>query len=172
MTALYVITKYLTFPGAFLRCFWEQFMCKLFKLPIENNKCLQTNEMCGHIEHEMVDGKVKSFFFTFVPGFLTFLMGVVCLIPPVVDLLILNVSTTLLRIVCFVLLYFAVSMLTNIFPGIEDAMVMWENYTELGIGLKILFFLGAATMKIGAYCEKYTITFWTNFAIAALILFL
>lgn len=172
MTALYVITKYLTFPGAFLRCFWEQFMCKLSKLPIENNKCLQTNEMCGHIEHEMVTGKTRSFFFTFIPGLMTFILGVVCLIPPLVNLLFLNVSTLTVRIVCYVLLYLAVSMLTNIFPSIEDAMVMWENYTQLGIGLKILFFLGAVIMKAGAFCEKYTITFWTNLAIAALIIFL
>ena len=98
MTTLYVITKYLTFPGALLRCFWEQFMCKLGKVPIENNKCLQTNEMCGHIEHEMIDSNVKSFFNAFIPGLLTFIMGVICLIPPVIDLLILDVSTTFLRI--------------------------------------------------------------------------
>lgn len=172
MTALYVITKYLTFPGAFLRCFWEQFMCKLNKLPIENNKCLQTNEMCGHIEHEMSPGKAKGFFFTFIPGLLTFVMGVVCLIPPLVDLFILDVSSTPVRIVCYVLLYLAVSMLTNIFPSVEDAMVMWENYLEFGTGLRTLFFLGAAIMKVGAFCDKYTVTFWINLAIAALIIFL
>lgn len=172
MTALYVITKYLTFPGAFLRCFWEQFMCKLNKLPIENRKCLQTNEMCGHIEHEIVNGKVKSFFFAFVPGFMTFIMGIVCIIPPLFNLLVLDVSSVGTKIVCYVLLYFAVSMFTNIFPSIEDALVMWENYTQLGIGLKILFFLGAVIMKVGAFCEKYTVTFWTNLAIAALIIFL
>lgn len=172
MTVLYVITKYLTFPGAFLRCFWEQFMCKLQKLPIENNKCLQTNEMCGHIEHEISRGKAKSFFFAFIPGLLTFLMGVVCLIPPLVDLLILDVSAPALKIVCYVSLYLAVSMLTNIFPSVEDAMVMWEDYTKLGLGLRILFFLGAVIMKVGAVCEKYTVTFWTNLALAAIIIFL
>ena len=172
MRLLYIITKYITFPGALLRCFWEQFMCKLGKVPIENNKCLQTNEMCGHIEHEMISGNVKTFFNAFIPGLMTFLLGIVCLVPALINLCFLDVSTTFLKVVCYILLYFGVSMLTNIFPGYEDALVMWESYKQLGTGLKILFAPGAVLMYYGAFLEKYSVTFWINAAIAALIIIL
>lgn len=172
MMILYVITKYITFPGALLRCFWEQFMCKLGKVPIENNKCLQTNEMCGHIEHEIISENVKSFFNAFIPGLMTFILGVVCFVPALINLCLLDVQTTLVKIVSYILLYVAVSMLTNVFPGYEDSLVMWENYKQLGTGLKILFAPGAAIMYCGAFLEKYTITFWINAAVAVLIILL
>lgn len=172
MSILYLITKYITFPGALLRCFWEQFMCKIGKVPIENNKCLQVNEMCGHIEHEIVDKKVKSFFNTFIPGLVVFVVGIMFLIAPVINLFYLEISGTTLKIVMYVMLYFAFSMLTNIFPSIEDAIVMWENYKKLKLPLKILFSLGAVTMYVGAYLEKYSVTFFTNVIIAAIIIIL
>lgn len=172
MSILYVIAKYITFPGAFLRCFWEQFMCKVQKVPIENNKCLQTNEMCGHIEHEMINGKVKSFFNAFIPGLIVFIFGLACFIPAFINLYMLDVAGTFNKIVMFVLLYLAMSMLTNIFPNVEDAMIMWENYKQLGIILKIVFFLGASIMYLGSYIEKYSISFFTNAIIAALIIIL
>lgn len=172
MTIYYIITKYLTFPGAFLRTFWEQFMCKAMKLPIENNKCLQTNEMCGHIEHEMVNEKAKSFWFAFIPGLLVFIAGMIFFVPSLINIYFLGVSNPVLKIAMYVLLYFAASCLTNIFPGIEDAMVMWENYKGLKTGLKILFAPGAVIMYAGAYLEKFGITFITNALIAAAIIIL
>ena len=170
MSILYIITKYITFPGALLRCFWEQFMCKIGKVPIENNKCLQVNEMCGHIEHEIVDNKVKSFFNAFIPGPIVFIAGITFLISPLINLGYLEISGTALKIVMYVMLYLALSMLTNIFPSIEDAIVMWENYKELKVSLKILFSVGAVTMYVGAYLEKYSVTFFTNAIIAVLII--
>lgn len=172
MKILYIISKYITFPGAFLRCFWEQFVCKIQKVAIENNKCLQVNEMCGHIEHETIDGKVKSFLNALIPGLLVFIAGAVLLTAPFVNLLLIGILQKPLKVIMYVMLYLALSMLTNIFPSTEDAIFMWENYKQLGKGLKILFAPGAAIMYVGSYLEKYCVTFFVNIIIAALIIFL
>jgi len=172
MNALYVITKYLTFPGALLRGFWEQSICRLMKIPVENNKYLQTNEMSGHIEHEFVRKKEGSFWFAFIPGLLVFLAGLVFFTAPFVNLFYLEIQGKVIRIWMYIFLYVALSMFTNIFPSIEDAIVMWENYKQLNTGLKILFAPGAVIMYIGAFAEKYCITFVTNVLLAAVILFI
>ena len=51
MRIVYIIGKYLTLPGAFLRAFWEQLTCLLLGIPVENTGYLRADEMCGHIEH-------------------------------------------------------------------------------------------------------------------------
>ena len=35
MTKLYIIGKILTFPGAYIKGFWEQLTCRILGLPVE-----------------------------------------------------------------------------------------------------------------------------------------
>ena len=131
MKILYIISKYITFPGAFLRCFWEQFVCKIQKVAIENNKCLQVNEMCGHIEHETIDGKVKSFLNALIPGLLVFIAGAVLLTAPFVNLLLIGILQKPLKVIMYVMLYLALSMLTNIFPSniyVGKLQTAWQRF--------------------------------------------
>ena len=38
MTGLYILIKYLTFPGALVRGMWEQIVCRMCKVPVEDNR--------------------------------------------------------------------------------------------------------------------------------------
>ena len=47
MTALYIASKILTFPGAYIRGFWEQLTCRILGLPVEIPGYLRIDEACG-----------------------------------------------------------------------------------------------------------------------------
>lgn len=170
MRVLYIISKYITFPGSLLRCFWEQFMCKVTKVPVESNKCLSVDEMCGHIEHEIIRGKSKSFWNAFIPGLIVFIAGLIFFIAPAINLFYINIAGGVQKIIMYVLLYLALSLFNNIFPSIEDAMVMMEQYKKFKLPLKILFGPGAGIMYVGAFAEKYCITTLTNIILAVVII--
>ena len=69
MTAFYYITKYITFPGAYVRCFWEQIICRICKVPVEDNRYLRQDELAGHIDHEFMPTARSAFALCFVPAF-------------------------------------------------------------------------------------------------------
>ena len=54
MNILYVITRFITFPGALVRAMWEHLVCKICGVPVEDNRTFRNNEMCSHIEHELM----------------------------------------------------------------------------------------------------------------------
>ncbi|MBP3330661.1 MAG: hypothetical protein J6L89_07500 [Clostridia bacterium] len=171
MRYINAIIKILTFPGSLLKGFWEQLLCKFFGVPVENKKYLQFNEMAGHVEHEPVSGN-KSFWFCFVSGFMVFITGLIFAVPAFLNICFLDVTSSTLKIVSLICLYMAVAMFTNLFPSIEDALMMWEKYKEMGKSAKIIFAPGAAIMYVGAYAENMGITFLTNAALAAAMLLL
>ncbi|MBQ5823170.1 MAG: hypothetical protein IIW48_00010 [Clostridia bacterium] len=178
MTAIYVITKVLTFPGALTKALFEQIMCRIFKCPVEDNRYLRTDEMCGHVEHELINRPVASFMFCFIPGLLNFMLAMNLCLFPLINIVLLGnykgfVSATSLSsifteeamavTVDFILpLFFAwlcISLLSNLFPIVEDAVVMKEQYKKLNKALKVLFFPGYIVMKIGSRLEKFGLTF-------------
>ena len=38
MNILYVITRFITFPGALVRAMWEHLVCKICGVPVEDNR--------------------------------------------------------------------------------------------------------------------------------------
>ncbi|MDR1734296.1 MAG: hypothetical protein LBR73_05395 [Oscillospiraceae bacterium] len=74
MKTLYLVSKVLTFPGAFLKGFWEHLICNLFEVPILQRGYLRDNWYCGHVEHAAPEGK-KRFWVLFLPSFLNFVCG-------------------------------------------------------------------------------------------------
>ena len=167
-----IISKIVTFPGAMLRGFWEQVYCMAHKIPVESNKYLQMNEMCGHIEHEQMPTKGRTFGYCFFAGIMVFIAGLIFFVPAFVNLWYLEINNETLKIIYYVFLYLAFSMFTNIFPTIEDALYMWENYKKRSMVGKILLAPASAIMYIGSYAEGYGITFLTNILCALAILFL
>lgn len=163
------IVKILTFPGGFIKGFWEQVVCKIFGIPVENKKYFQFNEMAGHVEHEPAKG-MKRFWLCFIPGWMTFITGIFFAVPAFFNLYFLDVTTPTLSVVSIMCLYFALSMFTNLFPSMEDALMMWESYKESSKASKIIFAPGAAIMLIGSYAESFGVTLLTNAALAALVL--
>ncbi len=170
MRVLNVIAKILTFPAAFLKGFWEQLLCKMMSVPVENKKIFQWNEMAGHIEHEPLPTNAKSFWFCFVTGFMMFLTGLIFAVPAFVNLFYLDVSSGVIRFFSIFYMVCALASFTNMFPSIEDALMMWEKYKKMGKGAKIILAPAATIMYVGAYAETWGITFLTNVALAVVIL--
>lgn len=179
MTFWYVITKIFTFPGALTKAFYEQLMCKIFKCPVEDNRYLRTDEMCGHVEHEFIERPVASFMFCFIPGMLNFFFGLFLGFFPLVNIAYLgnytgfiassqllssfitdqNAAALVDMILPFFFLWLSVSMFNNIFPLVEDAVVMKEQYSKLNMFAKIIFAPGYFVMQIGSRLEKNGISF-------------
>ena len=170
MRVINVIVKILTLSGAFLKGFWEQLFCKIMGAPVENKKIFQWNEMAGHIEHEPFPTAAKSFWFCFLSGLMVFLAGVIIAVPGLVALYL--GSTGMIKILGLLCLANAAVMFTNIFPSIEDALMMWEKFKTMKTGAKIFLAPAAAIMYVGAYAETWGITFLTNCAIVVLTFFI
>lgn len=168
MTALYVIIKYLTFPGALVRGMWEQIVCRICKVPVEDNRYLRRDEMASHIEHEFMPKAQGAFAICFVPFFFNMLGAILLGIIPAMMLLYLQFRGIALMAVCAVSYWFAISLFVNAFPLVEDALNMMDKvYRHGNIIQKIFYTPGALTCLAGAYLEKYCLTF--VFAVALTI---
>lgn len=160
MTAFYYFTKYLTFPGVYVRCFWEQIVCRICHIPVEDNRYLRQDEMCSHIDHELMPTASSAFAFCFVPAFFN-AIGAFCLgILPLFFLFIYETSNLIMILVSAVSYWFACSLYLNSYALIEDTINMMEKiYKHGNILQKIIYAPGAAMLYIGAFLERYCITF-------------
>ncbi|MEE1320076.1 MAG: hypothetical protein UHM85_00895 [Acutalibacteraceae bacterium] len=156
MTFIYCLIRYLTFPGAYVRAMWEQTVLRRTKTVVEDNRYLRDDELSGHVEHEFTEKAQGSFALCFVPLFLN-CVGIFSLLifPSVI-----GASSLAATILSSVSVWFAFSLFCNSFPLIEDAMNMLEKvYKKGNILQKIIYAPGAAICFVGAYLERYSITF-------------
>lgn len=162
MTFLYIITKYITFPGAYVRCMWEQIICRFSKTFVEDNRYIRNDEMSSHIDHELIGSPSSSFAIGFVPFFFNSIAAVLLAIFPYFF----RPSGVVGSISGALCMWFALSLFSNLFPSVEDMLNMFEKtYKKGNILQKIIYTPGLLVMAAGAYLEKYSITF-----IAAVIL--
>lgn len=159
MELIYRIIKYLTFPGAILKGAFEHLTCRIYKVPVEDIKSMQANELCGHVEHEIVKRK-GSFAMCFIPFLFNFLCAIIVLIPATICIVYLNIVNAF----SIILMYFGISFLSNLFPLMEDAISMWEGLyskedSTPNITSKVLLAIPAAILYAGAWLEKYSISF-------------
>lgn len=160
MTAFYYITKYLTFPGAYARCFWEQIICRICGVPVEDNRYLRQDELCSHIDHEFMPTARSAFAFCFVPAFFNALGALFLAVFPVVYLFVYETTNLALILVCAVSYWFAFSLFVNSYSLVEDAINMKEKVYKEGNFLQKIFYSPAFVfLYIGSYLEKYGITF-------------
>ncbi|MBQ8026610.1 MAG: hypothetical protein IJ261_00675 [Clostridia bacterium] len=197
MTVLYVITKILTFPGTITKAFFEQIMCRIFRCPVEDNRYLRTDEMCGHVEHELIERPVASYMFCFIPGILNFTLAMYLCLFPLLNIGVLGnysgfidgfvsnseflskiikeeaMINTLNFLLPFFFAWLCVSLLSNLFPLYEDSIVMKEQYKKLPTIVRVILFPGYIIMRIGSWLEKYGLTFVlliaSTFAIAVIV---
>ena len=160
MTAFYYITKYLTFPGVYARCFWEQIVCRICKIPVEDNRYIRRDEMCSHVDHELMPTARSAFAICFVPAFFN-AIGAFCLMMlPLVFLFVYRTTDPLLFAASALSYWFAFSLYVNSYSLVEDAINMMEKvYKKGNILQKILYAPAAALLFVGAYLEKYGVTF-------------
>ena len=164
MSTFYTITKYLTFPGAFLRAFWEHFMCKILKIPVEDSAYLRAGEMCGHIDHAFASKAFPAYTVAIMPGLLNFFCGMPIMLTGVLNLRVMGITpsdSVVLFILYIVMAYVGISMLCNIFPDVETVMNLWDiifTSKKSNIFARILTVIPSALMYAGAYLEKFGIT--------------
>lgn len=178
MTIIYIIGKLLTFPGAYLKGFWEQLACRGGKCLIESDGYLRLDEACGHVEHSLPTGKFKAVFIAFAPGTMNFLFGIPMAVGGLAPLLLLKVSfadSPVMFIINLLLAYIGVSMLCNLFPLVEDSLNCRELiYGKDGANIlwKILLFIPCVINTAGAYIERYALNVlaWAAAVAAAFIL--
>lgn len=172
MTGIYILIKYLTFPGALVRGMWEQIVCRMCKVPVEDNRYLRRDEMISHVEHEFMPKAQGAFAICFVPLFFNMLGALFLGVIPSMMLLYLQFRGLLLGISCVISYWFAFSLFVNAFPLIEDALNMMEKvYHKGNILQKIIYAPGAVVCFIGAYLERYCLTFVAAVAITLFIIF-
>ena len=74
-TVIYLIGKVLTFPGAYIKAFFEHLIARAFSIPVEDTKYLRNTDGCGHVEHDAIDSKAKAFFYCLLPGLFNAIIG-------------------------------------------------------------------------------------------------
>ena len=156
MSFIYIFTRYLTFPAVFIRCMWEQIICRLGKIAVEDSRYVKDDEMCSHIEHELIKNRTLSV-----------LIGVVPLLSAAVGIIAFSVFPYIFRptsligtVFSGVSVWFVISFASNCFPSIEDVLNMKERiYKESHIAFRIILAPAFGVLYLGAYLERYCITF-------------
>lgn len=165
MDMIYFVIKMITIPGTFVKAFCEQFACKIYEIPVEFPTYIQRNQLCGHVEHELAKDK-GSFGVCFIPHILTLISGLVTIIPGAIGIIYLS----RIDVVSVILLYFGISILSNTFPLMEDATLMWEKLYDKDSNAKqiskIGLFIPAVIMYYGSRLEYLGVTFITSIAFA------
>ena len=135
MKILYLISKFITLPATVVKGLWEHITCGMLKILVEDGRYIQTNELCGHVEHELTSSKVKAFLVGFIPtvvnGMLAFFLGgagfmglfMLKVAPP--EAATGSETQPIAFWIYIVLFYLGVSFFCNMFPLFEDALNNW-----------------------------------------------
>lgn len=166
MTVLTIILKLLTFPGAYMKGFFEQVNCKICGCLVESDGYLRMDAACGHVDHTPADKKGKAFLIAVLPGTFTFLFGLIFWLSGLEALTLLRVRATdslPMFVIYVVLAYLGFSFLNNVFPMPEDAHNNWDllygKKSNANMAAKVLLFIPSALNMAGAYLEKFGINF-------------
>lgn len=168
MQILYLITKWITFPGAMFRAVIEHLVCRACHIPVEDNRILRNDELFGHVEHEFAPTARKSFALCFVPAFINAIIAFLLILPSTIALFYLQMSGWYIFLINAVAYWLAFSLFCNSYPLIEDVMNMKEKiYGGKNIWLMIIYAPGFAFLYLLSYAEKYCLTF--AFSVACLV---
>lgn len=163
MSIIYIIVKFLTLPGAMLHAFFEHMSCRASKILVDDARVVQANEMLSHVDHQLISRKGPSFDVCFIPFFLNFMLGFLTLSFGATTIYYFGKFTDVFAWIC---LYLGISMWTNLFPQIEDVMMLKENFfvnNEKKIS-KILVAPFYAIFFVGSRIEKWGLTLITSIA--------
>lgn len=164
MTALYIASKILTFPGAYIKGFWEQLTCKILGLPVEVSGYLRLDEACGHVEHSLATKGGSAYLMATGPAFMNFSTGLWIFLAGFVNLRYMGIThyDSISHFILYILMtYVGVSMLCNVFPLVEDAMnlhdLLYRQKKGNFLG-RILAYIPTMITYAGAFAEKYCVT--------------
>lgn len=171
MTTLYIITRFLTFPGALVRGFLEQLICRIHKIPVEDNRYLRRDELCSHIEHEFMPKPWSAFAICFFPMLIQLVLGFLVSITAAMNLLYLGAFSWPVGLIDIVCLWVGISLSVNCFPSIEDAINLFGllYHSDANLLQKIILTPGTLICYAGSFLERYCITFLTSVGITLIL---
>lgn len=172
MKIIYLIVKYITIIGTFLQAFFEHLTCRMNDVLIEDGRYLRANEMCGHIEHELIKKRGTSFSISFFPFLFNLIIGLILVSVGSVNIyyigeFYISSDSGIPNFANFAFLWVGISCLANLFPQIEDAMTLKELIYGKGksnIFVKIFAAPIFAVLYVGAYLQSVGITLITSVA--------
>ena len=161
MRILYIIVKFITLPGAILHAFFEHLSCRMSRVIVDDARVIQANEMLSHVDHDLIQRKGASFDICFIPFFFNLILGFLCLSHGATSIF---YYMNFKDVVAWISLYVGISLCTNLFPQIEDVLMLKENIYGDGknIFLKIIVAPFFGIFYVGAYLEKWGITLLTS----------
>ncbi len=168
MSIIYVIVKTLTLPGAMLHAFFEHMVCRNAKVIVDDERVVQFNEMLSHVDHQLIKRKGPSFDICFIPFFMNFLLGFLSLTYGATTIIYFAKYADIFGWIC---LYLGIALLTNLFPQIEDVMMLKDNYlvnNDKKVS-KILVTPIYAILWLGARIERVGLTLLTSIGFAFLV---
>ncbi|MCL2301241.1 MAG: hypothetical protein FWC27_13955, partial [Firmicutes bacterium] len=135
MNTLYLITKVLTYPGAFMKGFWEHVTCRVLKLRVTDRGYLRANEGCGHAAHTPAMTPARAFLFSWLPYLAQRALGWIFVGVSAPPLLLFgspgqmaDPSRRVVVVLEFIALFVGLSLLCNSFPQWEDAKRHWRLF--------------------------------------------
>lgn len=170
MKIIYLIVKYSTVVGTFLQAFFEHLTCRVYEVLIEDARYLRADELCGHVEHELIRKRSTALAVSFFPFLFNLIVGLVLLSVGAVNVLYLGeffTSSGMPHFVNFLFLWMGVSVLTNLFPQIEDVLQLKDLlYGKGGLAAKIFASPIFGVLYVGAYLQACGATLLTSAAFA------
>ncbi len=130
---------------------------------VDDARVVQTNEMLSHIDHELVKRKGASFNICFLPFFCNLILGFLCLVQGSTEIFYYGRYENWFSWLC---LYLGISLCTNLFPQVEDVMMLKENFfgKDKKTISKVLVAPFYALFLVGAYLEKFGLSIVTSIA--------
>ncbi len=164
MTTIYVVTRVLTFFGTYLRTFWEHVVCRICKIPAEDVRAFKYDELCGHVEHEIIRKTSHAFLMCWLPFTLNFIVGTLFLLTGSFRVFYIGeVSLT-----SFGVLWLGISCLANCAPSFEDMLAFKDCvYGGSNKALKVILAPLFGVVCAMACLEKYSLTFVLSMVYAA-----
>ena len=170
MRAVYLTVKYITIVGTFLQGFFEHLSCRMYDVVIEDGRYLRSNEMCGHIEHELIKKRGTAFGVCFVPFLFNLLIGLILTAAGSVNIFYLgeffmSADSKVPNFPNFLFLWVGISCLTNLFPQIEDALTLKEQIygkSKSNLFVKIIAAPIFAVLYVGSYLQSVGLTLVTS----------
>ena len=182
MRIVYIIGKYITFPGAFLRAFWEHLTCLLLGIPVENTGYLRADEMCGHIEHLLPRKAAGAYIQATAPGVMGLLTGLPMFLLGFANLRFMGAAfsdSAVLFILYIIMIYVGASIMCCLHPQYEVALNLWDiTLSKLRSGEAksviggVFMFLPALFVYIGAVLERFSVpvVIWAALLVTSFII--
>jgi len=131
MNTVYLLTKIFTYPGAFLKGFWEHVTCRILKLEVTDRHYLAANEACGHAAHTPAMTPAKAYLLSLLPYIAQRVLGWIFLGASVAPVLLFNLrdrDMNPLLLLEYAALYLGLSIICNSFPQWADAKRQWRLF--------------------------------------------